>query len=141
MYIHNLLFSINLPTSSTLLRYLRFLICIKTHGCVSEAKRDTRRTVYYLQEAEICWFQPLVSLKLLGIFRPNLHILCSTYTWPYITNLKEIRVVVCKIYTFKYWPIFFTFCSPSSSHCFWRIFELHKSNLPMVWFLSNLAHQ
>ena len=53
---------------------------IKTHGRESAAKSDTRPTACYLQEAESCLFQLLVSLKLLGEFLPHLHILCSTYT-------------------------------------------------------------
>ena len=115
---------------------------IKTHGHVSAAKKDTRHTVCYLQEAESSWFQPLVSLEPLNGVLSNLHILCSTYTWPYTSNLKEIGVVVNKIYTSKNCPIFFTFSSPSSSslHHLWRIFEPHKNNFPVVQFLSNLVH-
>ena len=54
-----------------------------TDGRVSAAKKDMWHMHSYLLALQSCQFQPLVSLKLLGQFLPNLHILCSTIymTW------------------------------------------------------------
>ena len=63
--------------------------------------------------------------------------LLPTYTLHYISNLKEIRLAVNKKYTSKNTQFSSHF---SSSHRYWKIFEPHKNNLPVVQLLSNLAH-
>ena len=54
-------------------------------------------------------FQPIITQKLWHPFLPNLHILVSSYTVPYIPNLKEIAPAVPEIRVFETHRIFLVF--------------------------------
>ena len=51
----------------------------------------------YLRERSSSRFQPIITQNLCHLFLPNLHILMSPYTVPYIPNLKEIAPAVPEI--------------------------------------------
>ena len=53
--------------------------------------------VCYLRDQSSSQFQPIITQKLWHLFLPNLHILMSSYTVPYIPNLKEIAPAVPEI--------------------------------------------
>ena len=65
---------------------------IKTHSRVSAAKKPRNTCghtpVCYLCDRSGSRFQPIITQKLWHLFLPNLHILMSSYTVPYIPNLK-----------------------------------------------------
>ena len=95
--------------------------------------------VCYLREPLTQRFQPLISLQPLGQFLSNLRILCPPYTQAYIPNLKEISIVVRKIYFPENCPIFFTFFFFFTP--FYKSnFEPPKDTLPVDRFFSNLVH-
>ena len=79
---------------------------IKTHSRVSAAKKYTRayQCVIYVT-GQVADF----SQKLWHLFLPNLHILMSSYTVPYIPNLKEIAPAVPEIRVPETFRIFFVF--------------------------------
>ena len=51
----------------------------------------------YLRDRSSRRFQPIITQKLWHLFLPNLHILMSSYTVPYIPHLKEIAPAVPEI--------------------------------------------
>ena len=122
-----------------------YLAVIKTHGyqdtqsCVSGQERHKTYSMLFTgTEQKVADFNPLYLLNYLEDFY-QLYTYFMFYIYITLHNkLERNWVVVCKIYTSKNWPIFFTFFF---SFFFFRIFEPHKNNLPMVQFLSNLAHQ
>ena len=61
---------------------------IKSHGHVSEAKKNAQAHVRYLHDRSSSRFQPLITQKVLRLFPPNLQILIPSYTIPYIPNLE-----------------------------------------------------
>ena len=79
---------------------------IKTHGCVSAAKKDMRHTLELFTGTIIS--APHIS-KTTGPIFTKFTYLCSTYTQPYIPNFKEIRLVVCEICTPENRLMFFVF--------------------------------
>ena len=92
---------------------------IKTHGSVSAAKkpkiRKTKKNtcgqpVCYLCDRSSSRSQPIVTQKLWYLFLPNLHILMSPYTVPYIPNLKEIAPAVPEIRVPEILCIFLLLC-------------------------------
>ena len=116
------------------------------HTVVCQQPRKQKKTcgtqVCYLPVPQSCQIQPSVSPQLLSRFLPNLYIFCLTYTLLHISNLKEVTSAVLEIFVPKRCPIFFTFSSSfsSPSHKITNTFKLHKNNLPMFRFLSNLEH-
>ena len=85
---------------------------IKTHGRVSAAKKQEIRAstpVCYLCDRSSSRFQPIITQKLWHLFLPNLHILMSSYTAPYMPNLKEIAPAVPEIRVPETRWIFFIF--------------------------------
>ena len=65
--------------------------------------------VCYLRDRSSSRFQPIITQKLWHLFLPNLHILVSSYTVPYIPNLKEIAPAVPDIRVPEIRQIFFVF--------------------------------
>ena len=65
--------------------------------------------VCYLRDRSSSRFQPIITQKLWHLFLPNLHILVSLYTVPYIPNLKEIAPAVPEIRVSETRRIFFVF--------------------------------
>ena len=65
--------------------------------------------VCYLRDRSSSRFQPIITQKLWHLFLPNLHILVSPYTVPYIPNLKEIAPAVPEIRVPNNRRIFFVF--------------------------------
>ena len=65
--------------------------------------------VCYLRDRSSSRFQPIITQKLWHLFLPNLHILMSPYTVPYIPNLKEIAPAVPEIRVPETRWIFFIF--------------------------------
>ena len=65
--------------------------------------------VCYLRDRSSSRFQPIITQKLWYLFLPNLHILVSSYTVPYIPNLKEIAPAVPEIRVPETRWIFFIF--------------------------------
>ena len=65
--------------------------------------------VCYLRDRSSSRFQPIITQKLWHLFLPNLHILVSSYTVPYIPNLKEIAPAVPEIRVPQTHRIFFVF--------------------------------
>ena len=65
--------------------------------------------VCYLRDRSSSQFQPIITHKLWHLFLPNLHILISSYTVPYIPNLKEITPAVPEIRVPETRRIFFVF--------------------------------
>ena len=62
-------------------------------------------------------FQPIITHKLWHLFLPNLQILMSPYTVPYISNLKEIAPAVPEIRvpeTHRIFFVFFFFFAPNN---------------------------
>ena len=60
---------------------------IKTHGCVPATKKQETcagTPVCYVRDWSSSRFQPIITQKLWHLFLPNLHILMSSYTVPYI---------------------------------------------------------
>ena len=111
-------------------------VYIKTHSSVSAAKKtkeDVRHTIIY-------WYlkiQPSISPKLLCQFLPNLYTFCLTYTLHHISKLKEIALVVLKIFVPENCPIFFTFFF---LHKIANIFMPCKNNILTLQFLIYLEH-
>ena len=97
---------------------------IKTHGCVSVAKKAVWCTSVLFTGTANSPFSPM------GWFLSNSHILCPPYTRSYIPNLKEIGPVVCKICILKIAP----FSSPFSSslHRFTKV-TLNQPKTPFPW--------
>ena len=90
---------------------------IKTHGHVSAAKKDTQAHQCYLHDWSSSRFQPIITQQLWHLFLPNLHILVSPYTVPYIPNLKEIAPAFPEIRvpeTRRIFFIFFFFIAPDN---------------------------
>ena len=65
--------------------------------------------VCYLCNRSCNRFQPIITQKLWHLFLPNLHVLMSPYTVPYIPNLKEIAPETRWIFF-----IFFFFFTPNN---------------------------
>ena len=65
--------------------------------------------VCYLRNRSSSRFQPTITQKLWHLFLLNLHILMSLYTVPYLSNLKEIALVVPEIRVPETRRIFFVF--------------------------------
>ena len=63
----------------------------------------------YLRDRSSSRFQPIITKKPWHLFLPNLHILMSSYTVPYIPNLKEIAPAVPEIRVPETRQIFFMF--------------------------------
>ena len=70
---------------------------VRAHQCV----------IYAI--GQVADFQPIITQKLRHLFLPNLHILMSSYTVPYIPNLKEIALAVPEIRVPETRQIFFIF--------------------------------
>ena len=71
----------------------------------------------YLCDRSSSRFQPIITQKLWHLFLPNLHILMSPYTVPYISNLKEIASAVPEIRvpeTRRIFFVFFFFFAPNN---------------------------
>ena len=75
----------------------------------NQEKICTGTPVCYLHDRSSSRFQPMITQKLWHLFLPNLHILVSSYTVPYIPNLKEIAPAVPKIRVPETCRIFFIF--------------------------------
>ena len=60
-----------------------------TVECVSGQEIRAGTPVCYLRNRSTSRFQPVIIQKLWHLFLPNLHILMSSYTVPYIPNLKD----------------------------------------------------
>ena len=119
--------------------YVTCMYVSRHTSCVSSQES---RIVCYLQEPLTSHFQLLVSLKPLGWFLSNSHILCPPYTRPYIPNLKEIGPAVHEICIPENCPIFFTFFFTFFFFApFYKSnFEPTKDTLSIDLFLSYLAH-
>ena len=65
--------------------------------------------VCYLRDRSSSQFQPIITQNLWHLFLPNLLILVSSYTVPYIPNLKEIAPAVPEIRVPETRRIFFVF--------------------------------
>ena len=88
-----------------------------TRPCVSGQEIHAGTTVCYLRDQSSSRFQPIIIQKLWHLFLPNLHILMSSYTVPYIPNLKEIAQAVPEIRvpeTRRIFFIFFFFFAPNN---------------------------
>ena len=72
-------------------------------------KKYVRAYQCYLHNWSSTRFQPIITQKLWHLFLPNLHILVSSYTVPYIPNLKEISPAVTEIRVTEICWIFFIF--------------------------------
>ena len=118
---------------------------IKTHGSVSAAKKtkNTRNQekiragtpVCYLRDRSSSRFQPIITQKLWRLFLPNLHILMSSYTVPYIPNLKEIALAVPEIRVLKLVGFSLYF---SSSH---QTIKAYGNYVLVHQFQQNLVHK
>ena len=92
---------------------------INTHGHVSVAKKTMWHTsLLFTGTANSQFSTSRISITT-GLISINSHILCTSYTWPYIPNLKEISPVVCEICVPENCPIFFIFSS--SLHRFTKV--------------------
>ena len=65
--------------------------------------------VCYLCDRSSSRFPPIITQNLWHLFLPNLHILMSSYTVPYISNLKGIAPAVPEIRVPETHRIFFVF--------------------------------
>ena len=72
-------------------------------------KKCAGTPVCYLCDQSSSRFRSIITQKLWHLFLPNLHILVSSYTVPYIPNLKEITPAVPEIRVPETRQIFFVF--------------------------------
>ena len=73
--------------------------------------------VCYLCDRSSSRFQPIITQQLWHLFLPNLHMLVSSYTVPYIPNLKETAPAVPEIRvpeTRRIFFVFFFFFAPNN---------------------------
>ena len=117
-----------------LVEFQYYKATIKARGCVSVAKKDMWCTRVIYQHHKVVDFSPSYLEKLLGRFLPNLPILCSTYTWPYITKFQRNQIgSLWDVCSWNY-LIFFLLCIEL------KIIKYVKTITLMVWFLLNLAY-
>ena len=110
-----------------------------TWSCVSrQESRVAHKYVIFTGTTNLPFSTPCISITTGLISIKFTYFIFSIYT-PYIPNLKEITLEVCKICVSENFPLFFTFFFFYTP--FYKTkFEPTRNTLLVNGFLSNLAH-